>query len=232
MMGAALIAAAMSGGGSPPAFSLTRAGYQKDETDLTTYTFAAFSVGAASADRVCIAHIWSLAGSANSIDNVTIGGVTATSAVKRAAVQTRQLAIYYAVVPTGTTADVVVTFSGTCTKAGVELNVLRNTTQTAPSSVSGSEPNINASTTTLAATAVTIPAGGFGLACAWIGSTAGGLVTWTQTTGTPVKETDELVGTSACWASTCHSDVAGSPAFTVTGPTTEQYLTAAITWGP
>lgn len=217
----------------PPAgFLATRAGFQEDETDLTTYTFAAFSIGAASAGRVCVVQIWSNAGTANSIDSVTIGGVTATAAVKRAAVQTRQLAIYYAVVPTGTTADVVVTFSGVCTRAAAELWAITGTTQTAPSAVSGSEPNTNASTTTLAAGAVTIPVGGLGLASAWIGSTSGGPVTWTQTTGAPDEEVDELVGASALWASSCHSNVAGSQAFTVTGPTTAQFLVAAISWGP
>lgn len=66
-------------------------------------TFAGFAIGAASASRVCA---MAMIHSGNGITAVTIGGVTATL------VQAfdNSVAIYYAVVPTGESADVVATF--------------------------------------------------------------------------------------------------------------------------
>jgi hypothetical protein len=88
-------------------------------TDLTTYTFSGMDFGDANADRKIIVCIQGHANSARSISSVTIGGVTATELVSQAdaSVGGHRAAIYGAAVPTGTSGNVVVTFSGSMLRA-------------------------------------------------------------------------------------------------------------------
>lgn len=83
-------------------------------SNRTTYTFAAASIGAASADRVVIVAAGGSSGSARTISSVTIGGVTANVAVTQGSTTSvgGRVGLYYLAVPSGTTADIVVTFSG------------------------------------------------------------------------------------------------------------------------
>lgn len=79
-----------------------------DETNLTVYTFSAVAIGAAAANRIVVvdAH----ADEGGDLVSMTIGGISATIAVSAAA--TDEFAVIaYAVVPTGTTADIVVTWT-------------------------------------------------------------------------------------------------------------------------
>ena len=77
-----------------------------------THTFTAVPIGAASASRVVVVAIGALwAGSGPYITGVTIGGVTATLDTTTPPGGWMRSAIARATVPTGTTADVVVTFS-------------------------------------------------------------------------------------------------------------------------
>lgn len=84
------------------------------------HTFSGFDIGTAAADRVVVAVIgWGFS-VGSTISGVTIGGVSASAAGSPAnASSSNRVAIYYAVVPTGTTADVVVDFSTDITGGGV-----------------------------------------------------------------------------------------------------------------
>lgn len=72
-------------------------------------TFSSYAIGAASASRVVVAVIgWGNA-IGRTITSVTIGGVAATLVQASSAAGTANyIGVYYAVVPTGTTADVVI----------------------------------------------------------------------------------------------------------------------------
>ena len=83
---------------------------------LTTYTFSALSFGTEDANRRIIVAIGAYGGTQlRTISSVTIGGVTATAItgidVASSTSYTFKTAIYEAAVPTGTTGNVVVTFS-------------------------------------------------------------------------------------------------------------------------
>lgn len=94
----------------------------KDSTDLITYTFSTQSLGSAAADRFIICAVTGRAsdGGARTISSVTIGGVSATI---NAQVDTSgtSTGIVCAAVPSGTTGDVVVTWSDTMTDANIAL---------------------------------------------------------------------------------------------------------------
>jgi hypothetical protein len=86
---------------------LTFRGSQADTVDRTTYTFATKDIGTASADRIVAAAVMVQDHAAPT--SVTLGGITATKLTDAATNGT----IWWAIVPTGTTADLVFTMPGT-----------------------------------------------------------------------------------------------------------------------
>ena len=84
---------------------VTYRGHTVDTSDSTSYTLSGVSIGPADATRVVVI---SIHGRTLAPTAVTIGGVTATLDVTAASTW-----VYRAVVPTGTTADIVITSSTT-----------------------------------------------------------------------------------------------------------------------
>jgi hypothetical protein len=113
-----------AGGGGPPTYSYTDTG--EDLVGRTTYTFSAKAIGAAAGGRLVVVSLLSYQSSARTVSSVTIGGITA--AIHQATVDVSGdhilTAIAYAVVPTGTTANVVVTFSGSMGACGMGVYAL------------------------------------------------------------------------------------------------------------
>lgn len=144
-------------------------------TNLTTYTFSSASLGAEATDRVIIVAFGGTAGSSKTISSVTIGGVAATLAVNANISWAITSGIYYAAVPSGTTGDIVITFSGSMNQC--VCNVFRmtgqssNTPAATGSDTTGtttSDPNCNVVT---GDKVVAFSIGGDGSACAWTGAT-------------------------------------------------------------
>jgi hypothetical protein len=92
-----------------------------------TYTFSSVGIGAAATDRivaVCAA-INATSATTYGISSITIGGVAATMAVRSSS--NKNAAIAYAVIPTGTTATIVVTLTGSGTPGRCVVNAYRIT---------------------------------------------------------------------------------------------------------
>ncbi len=99
-----------------PPLSLTFEDDVGDGSNLTTYTFTSRAIGTADAERRVIVAV---GGSAvtTQCDSVTVGGISATKVVERNGGDSRTASIWIAKVPTGTTANIVVTFgdsAGSC----------------------------------------------------------------------------------------------------------------------
>jgi hypothetical protein len=103
------MAATFAGGGTPPPAPLSYeyADTAGDVADLTTYTFTGRAIGAAAASRRVVVAVTT--NSTRTVNAVTIGGVAATIDATHAVGGAARLAYASAVVPTGATADVVVT---------------------------------------------------------------------------------------------------------------------------
>lgn len=143
-------------------------------TDGTSYTFAAQAIGAAAANRRAIVAFGYAATGTPLPSSVTIGGVAATlDADSGALVGNRRVAIYSAIVPTGTTADVVLTFPSTVARLGMGLWTIGGN----PTGQSNSQPNIDSGTLT-----VTTVAGDYVVACGYISQTVSLSVNWTGAT--------------------------------------------------
>lgn len=126
-----------------------------DTVNRTTYTFAAQPIGAASATRRVIV-VLSTA-SARAVSSATIGGVAATVDATAAKTGTARLAIISAVVPTGTTADVVVTLNGGAAYMGIAVWTLSTGSPTGQTATSqGVTPLVMPLTTTAGAACVSV----------------------------------------------------------------------------
>jgi hypothetical protein len=104
----------------PPSASVTFNGCTSDSSDLSTYTFSSVSVGDAASDRLIL--VGSTAeDSSNTIvhPTFTIGGVNAVEAATTNGAYTVHTGFAIAAVPTGTTADIVLTYAEVLTSAGI-----------------------------------------------------------------------------------------------------------------
>ena len=118
--------------------------FRQDGSDLTdnlsTYTFTGQSIGVANASRRVIVGVsWSSAISAteNALTSATIGGVAATiDAYSGHITDSRQCAIISAIVPTGTTADIVVNLAANSLRMGIGVWTVNGADPTGASNVS------------------------------------------------------------------------------------------------
>lgn len=109
----------------PPSYSFINS--YSSTTDQTVYTFSSCDIGTAQSTRNVVITITARSSSVRSISSVTIGGVTATQAAYISANSNATIAaIYVASIPTGTTADVVVTFSGGMVRCLIGVYALYN----------------------------------------------------------------------------------------------------------
>ena len=99
-------------------FSLTYLTNSGDTSNLTTYTFSSVDLGDAAGDRLILVGSSGVAGAARAVSSVTVGGVSATQAAQ-ASNGGQPAALHSAVVPTGATGDIVVTFNGSMNRAHI-----------------------------------------------------------------------------------------------------------------
>lgn len=111
---------AMLQGGTPltPAVP-TFIGVTDDTSDASTYTFTGAAIGVAATDRLVVVGIGASAGGARSVSSVTIGGVTAALINTSTLSADGIAAIACLRVAAGTTANIVVNFSGGCTSCSI-----------------------------------------------------------------------------------------------------------------
>jgi hypothetical protein len=102
----------------PVGISITNATFLYNETDQASYTFTAAFIGAAAADRDVILCISTAGSSAPGFTSATIGGVTAPIIANTTGTNVR-LVMCLLRVPSGTNADIVITFSGATPVRGV-----------------------------------------------------------------------------------------------------------------
>lgn len=98
-------------------------------TDATSFTFAGTSIGTAGPNRLVVVASAMRSTSSNSYSSVTIGGSAAAAAVEQNAVQTN-VGLHALLVPSGTTADIVVTMTGTAARCVIGVYALYNLAST------------------------------------------------------------------------------------------------------
>lgn len=139
---------------APVAFAYI--GKANSTSDLTTYTFAAQGIGTASPKRLVVVAIHARRSSNRTISAVTIGGIAA--AIVQSASSHLPNGFAFAIVPTGTTADIVITFSADVTRCAIGVATLASYRNVAPVTVA-----TNIATSTLNNRIVDIPDGAIAL---------------------------------------------------------------------
>ncbi len=143
-------------------------------SDLTTYTFSSQSLGTAASNRYIIVAVMARAASSQTISTATIAGVTATQLIDFGATNTSNAGFLIAPVPTGTTGDVVVTFTGAMVRCAIGVYRVVNLKSITPVDTATSEA------TPLAGT-VDATDGGFVIGAVFSGGSITG-ITWTGAT--------------------------------------------------
>lgn len=138
-------------------------------TDVGTYTFSSQNIGTAGDSRWVVAGIGWTAGVSRTFTSCTIGGVTATTLVA-ANDATNETRLVVAKVPTGTTADVVVTLSGAAVRCAISLwHVLSENDLTTPFHT-GSDNTLSGGDVSAS---LNIPANGYGFGVCYGALTSG-----------------------------------------------------------
>ena len=126
-------------------------------TNETAHTFSAFNFGAdAASRRIFIFAVWQ--GTANTLTSITIGGVTATVHVTTTS-GGANCALVSALVPSGTSGDVVVTVGATSNRFGIAGWNVTNLTNASPTSTDSSAGATSDTLTVDAASACIVIAG-------------------------------------------------------------------------
>lgn len=118
--------------------SLSYIGLSSDNTASSTPSYSGVSIGAADSTRRVFAVVhWGVTNAARTLSSATIGGVAATIHAQTTTGPTSAqndtgVAIFSALVPTGTTATVAMTFSGSVTRSQLAIYSMLNPINTTP----------------------------------------------------------------------------------------------------
>lgn len=133
-------------------------------SDLTTYSFAGRSIGTAAAGRLVVVAVHTGDTADNTLASGTIGGVAATViGTSRAndGVVWACTGLMYAVVPTGTTATIEVTWSAATFRCYIGVFAVYDLTSTTPH-----DSNVTATGDPCDISGIDVPAGGVAIAAA------------------------------------------------------------------
>lgn len=204
----------------------------ENTSDLSAYTFTAAPIGTAASDRIVVVGVQTRANAARSVSGVTIGGNAATSIV--VANDTAQgadiSALYYLAVPSGTTADIVVTLSAAMVRCAINVWAVYG---------SSGAPTASASDTvfTSAALNTTLSCNANGAIIGMAeGLTGTGTASWTWSGITEQSDATSAEASNHGWSgahstfSTAQSSLAISATTAGTSPLSGALTLAA--WGP
>ena len=163
-----------------------------NNSDATTYTFTAASLGTASADRHLAIFVCSDNGdSSYSLNSITVAGTDITSSLadsNQVAAGDFRINLFVVAFPTGTSGNVVVTFSEAISGCGIVIYALTGLKST--TLVDVAKPiDIPVSET------ISVSSGGVVLACAFELVDSGTATAWSFTAGVTADD-DSIVGGS------------------------------------
>ena len=224
-------------GGGGGGFSLTFTDTKTNSAGGSAITYNSGgdpSIGTADANRVVAVAIAARVNTTFTVSSVTIAGVSATQVSGAAATPGSSVCtdIWYAAVPSGTTATVVVTYAGTSVVSGIAVYRIITTTAAPSAGQNDFDVAFNNASSPLSR-AITIPSGG-GMIGSFIYSPASGSNTTTWAGGTITKDVDVNINSTGRFFSAAN-DVTDSGATTietsVTGTAAVPAAMSLAAWG-
>jgi len=150
--------------------------------DLSAYTFSGVALGTAATNRHIVVAAATGTASAADVSSLTVGGVSASLVVRASGSDHTRSELWIASVPSGTTGDIVITWSGTKDRCGYAAWAMYG------ASASASDTATDADTTP--SQTIDVPAGGYLIAAfSGNGSGAARTATWTG----PSENYDETI---------------------------------------
>jgi hypothetical protein len=161
-------------------------------SNLFTYTFNGCNIGTASTDRIVVvcAMINATSSTTYGISSVTINGSAATLAVNSSL--GKNSAIFYLLVPTGTTANVVVNLSGSGTPGRCVAGIfsVKGYTNATPEVVGSAYSDTNVASLSVP---INVSSGAAAIACCYVGNNGTSGASWTspmvEAFDTPIEST-------------------------------------------
>lgn len=208
---------------SPPPTVKTYITGTSSSSSATTFTFSSTSIGTASSDRLVVVVVEGRQAVADrTVSSVTIGGVTATIASGTNVPSKYPGCIAYLTVTSGTTADIVVTFSGsTFGGCGIQVYTLTSLSSTTP--VDSDQSGMVASPAS-----VTLTTSSQGALIAGVGGNGGatGSISWTG----PTEDYEVSPGTGHRVSSASKDNTGTSETVTATETVATQMRLMAVAW--
>jgi len=188
--------------------SIEYLGFASDATALTTYTFSSKNFGTnPSANRVIVVAVACESAAARTISSLTIGGVSATQ-IQFSSITNGSVGLYYANIPSASSGDIVVTWSGSALSCGIHWYEISNIASSTPStSYVDTAAALSVSVTASADAAI--------VACAKNFSGSADTFTWGGTLGI-VEDGDNRFGGSITFSSASLFTSGSVSALTVT----------------
>lgn len=223
-----LIATQFSGFGARrggAALSYAFQGSQASNSSATVYTFSSASFGVAATDRIVIVAAGGLRSTAStgSVSSITAGGTTLTNiqSTSFGLNNKSSLSLRAAVVSTGTSGDIVVTFNGVQNYCFIGWWVASGLSST---TASDSVITTN-SGTSISTSAVTVPSGGFGVfAC----NCADNNQTWTN--AVELAEQTQSSGSRTLGLAEINPGTGATPTVTCASPTSSNNALVGASW--
>jgi len=178
------------GGGGPATLSYRTS--TSDGTDASSYTFSAQDIGNASAGRRVIVCIGWANAAQRAVTSVTIGGTAATQAAQANAA-TCGAAIFYAVIASGTTADIVVNLNGTATRCCISVYAGDSLQSSTPVDSGGIVDNL----TTTTVSDIEVKVDGFLICFAYENSNANAITPFYDGVETEIENFEDAVEAGA-----------------------------------
>jgi hypothetical protein len=200
--------------------AITFADSTASSANQTAYTFSGHAIGTASSDRYVVIAISGRDTAATfSVSSVTVGGANCSlahaSAINQTGTGATEIWITDAPFTSGTTADIIVTWSEGIIRMGIGVFALTGANGTASAgSNSGHSPS-----GTVVSTTITIAANGVGVACSQVGEDATAVWVGLTERYEEAMESGTHTGSSGAF-STIQSGITVSNTWSITGDVT------------
>jgi hypothetical protein len=159
-----------------------------DATGATTYSFTSQAIGTAANNRIVVVAADTNGGAAGSdgVSSMTIGGISATLVKASLADDHCQAELWEAVVPTGTTATVAVTWNSARGRCGIGIWAVYNAKFTPHATAEDNHVGTSSAATSVS---INVPASGACIGCVSAGAASAATFTWAGVT----EKYDEVV---------------------------------------
>ena len=210
------------GGKKAAVITLTFIGNTIDSGIGPTYTFSGHAIGTAADNRQVVVAVVSGSNASRTINSVSVGGTALTEIIEALGGTVLPIALYAGAIPTGATADIVVTMSGSEDALQVGVWAMYGAAVGASATATNED--------TPPAAAIAIPGGGVAIGASNNVGTAG--VTWTGAT----ERYDEQVETGGgnVWGSGADNTTGGGTTPTITADQTTESSPVLVlaAWAP